>query len=198
VPLPSALFVGARPLDGIARVAPSRASKAEKSSAVPEIAIRLATAADAPFVLRINEDAAPGVSRLTPFELTALGVVATPFLVAEVADRVVGYLIAMTSDAVYEGDEFSWFRSSIGDGFLYIDQIAVAGGWRGRGIGSALYLYLERWAVASGLRLIACEINLSPPNPGSIRFHQQRGFVELGTMETRDGRTVSLRGKAVE
>ena len=28
--------------------------------------------------------------------------------------------------------------------------------------------------------LLCCEVNLEPPNPGSLRFHQRIGFTEVG------------------
>lgn len=45
---------------------------------------------------------------------------------------------------------------------------------------------------------VTCEVNIRPPNPESLAFHDRQGFVEVGTQETEDGRkTVSLRAKSL-
>jgi uncharacterized protein len=155
--------------------------------------LRYGGLADAAQVLRINAEGSPGVSRLTESELASLTAPPARYLVAEAAGQVIGYLIALPSDARFDGDEFRWFRWRYGHPFLYIDQVAVAAAWRGEGLGSRLYRHLEAWAARLGTPLIACELNLVPPNPGSARFHDRHGYHQVGTLETRDGRLVSLR-----
>jgi uncharacterized protein len=152
---------------------------------------------DAPQVLRINADGSPGVSRLTEAELASLTAPPARYLVAEAAGEVLGYLIALPSDARLDGDELRWLRSRYGHPFLYIDQIAVASSWRGKGFGSLMYRELEEWAARSGMPSIACEVKIVPPNPGSARFHDRHGYREVGKLETRDGRVVSLRCRSL-
>jgi predicted GNAT superfamily acetyltransferase len=43
--------------------------------------------------------------------------------------------------------------------------------------------------------LLTCEVNLNPPNHGSIRFHQRIGFSEVGQQESKPGLTVSMLAK---
>jgi uncharacterized protein len=38
-------------------------------------------------------------------------------------------------------------------------------------------------------------VNLEPPNPGSLRFHQSIGFVEVGRLGTADTKMVQLLAK---
>jgi predicted GNAT superfamily acetyltransferase len=47
--------------------------------------------------------------------------------------------------------------------------------------------------VASGLREVTCEVNLEPPNPRSLAFHDRLGFVQVGELVTKnDTITVAL------
>ncbi|MHB1091087.1 MAG: hypothetical protein ACYC06_04325 [Ilumatobacteraceae bacterium] len=43
--------------------------------------------------------------------------------------------------------------------------------------------------------LLTCEVNLQPPNPDSLRFHQRLGFGEVGQQESKPGLIVSLLAK---
>ncbi len=60
------------------------------------------------------------------------------------------------------------------------------------GVASALYADVAGAARERGISVLACEVNLKPENPISLRFHARQGFVEIGTLGTRDGRIVSL------
>jgi predicted GNAT superfamily acetyltransferase len=63
--------------------------------------------------------------------------------------------------------------------FAYVDRIAVASAARGRRIGETLYAAaIEEFA---GTRpVLLAEVNLEPPNPGSLRFHKRLEFREVG------------------
>ena len=46
---------------------------------------------------------------------------------------------------------------------------------------------------------MTCEVNLRPPNPGSMAFHRAMGFDEVGTQNTEGGsKTVSLLVKRLD
>ena len=156
--------------------------------------IRHAVASDLPAILRINAEGVPGVSALAPRDAAALLEAATLTRVAEEGDHVIAYVIVLASNSSYDGEEFQWFRSRPGS-FLYIDQVAVARQARGRGAASALYEDIEAAAGSRGFPAITLEVNLRPENPDSLRFHGRRGFVEVGRLETRDRRLVSLMEK---
>ncbi|MCO6413772.1 MAG: GNAT family N-acetyltransferase, partial [Thiogranum sp.] len=94
----------------------------------------------------------------------------------------------------YDGEEFLWFREHFRGDFLYIDQVAVGRRYRGRGLGRALYDDLEYHAHRNGIDTLVCEVNCEPFNVASQAFHRQRGFSEVGRMETR-GVSVSLLAK---
>jgi predicted GNAT superfamily acetyltransferase len=148
-------------------------------------------------ILEINAESAPGVSSLTSDALDPIFETASVGWVALVNERVAGYLVGFASNAAYEGEEFRWFRSRI-LGFLYVDQIAVRASHRSQGIGMALYQELGVFAERKQLSAVACEVNLDPPNPGSMAFHTRQGFVEIGRLGTSDGRHVALLHKPLQ
>jgi predicted GNAT superfamily acetyltransferase len=71
--------------------------------------------------------------------------------------------------------------------FVYVDRIAVAPAYKGRGIGRAFYSDIERFAD-SVAPILTCEVNLDPPNPESIAFHTKLGFAEVAQQDTEGGK----------
>ena len=69
---------------------------------------------------------------------------------------------------------------------------------RGHGLGRRLYDDLAQAAVRQGSLLMAAEMDLVPANPGSIAFHRQYGFVELGTRSLDSGKVVSMQVRGIE
>lgn len=46
--------------------------------------------------------------------------------------------------------------------------------------------------------VLACEVNLDPPNPRSLEFHRRFGFEQVGMQKTEGGKkTVSLMTKPI-
>jgi predicted GNAT superfamily acetyltransferase len=43
--------------------------------------------------------------------------------------------------------------------------------------------------------LLCCEVNLEPPNPGSLRFHHRIGFTEVGQHSPQQDYLVSMLSK---
>jgi uncharacterized protein len=158
---------------------------------MPEVTVRPAAADDLAAILAINAAGQPGVSPFAADEVAGLASGAIRCWVAEAVGRVAGYLIAYRQDETCEGHEFAWFQRAY-PSFLYVDQIAVAPDVQRAGAGSALYQAATTYAAAQGLDRLTCEVNLDPPNPGSLTFHRRLGFAEVGILRTHDGRTVSL------
>ena len=156
------------------------------------LVIRSAQPGDIPAIVTINAASQPGVSPLTG-EAVADALVSAPYVtVAVLEGEIAGYMIGYMAGDPYDGEEFAWFQAHL-PRFLYIDQIAVAPAIRGAGMGAQLYAHAIDHARANALQSLVCEVNLDPPNPGSLRFHARLGFDEVGTLAVSDGRTVSLR-----
>ncbi len=99
------------------------------------------------------------------------------------------FLLAFDQDAEYDSPNFQWFRSRY-PRFVYVDRVAVATSARGQGLASQLYWNLFEGAAVAGHSIIACEINLGPPNPTSDSFHEAHGFQEVGRTDLGPGKTV--------
>lgn len=99
------------------------------------------------------------------------------------APGMVGFIVAMDQDSQYESVNFKWFKARY-PRFLYVDRIAVVSSARGLGIGRSLYERVFQEARNLSCGLVTCEVNLHPPNPESIRFHEALGFVRLGEQDT--------------
>jgi uncharacterized protein len=103
-----------------------------------------------------------------------------------------GLLIAFDQDGAYDSPNFLWFKARF-DRFVYVDRIIVAPHARGRGLARVFYQGLFEAARTAGHVRVVCEINLDPPNPGSVAFHDAMGFVEVGQAVLENGKTVSYR-----
>jgi GMP synthase (glutamine-hydrolysing) len=145
-------------------------------------------------ILALNEAALPHVSVLSRDALARLHREAYGLFVARDGGAVAGFLLTLTETAEYESPNFLWFRDRY-DRFVYVDRIVVGEAWRGRGIGQMLYRELETRA-ATRCDLVTCEVNVRPPNDGSLRFHRAWGYREVGKQDTEGGtKRVSLQVK---
>jgi uncharacterized protein len=95
-------------------------------------------------------------------------------------------LIALDQDAGYVNPNFAWFKARY-EKFVYIDRVIVADASRGRGIAKALYQDLFSFAKDAGKDRVVCEVNIVPPNPGSVAFHGAMGFEAVGENMIHDG-----------
>ncbi len=139
-------------------------------------------------VLGLNEQAVPHVNSISAAELQALAEQAFYFSVAMNGDQVIGFLLTLATGAQYNSPNYQWFSRRYSN-FIYVDRIVVAPDCAGMGVGKQLYHDLED--ASSGVApMIACEVNLQPPNPNSLAFHQKQGFQEVGQQETESGQKV--------
>ena len=51
---------------------------------------------------------------------------------------------------------------------------------------------LTQWSADHSCPRIVCEVNVVPPNPGSLAFHKTLGFSKVGQLSVHDGREVVL------
>ena len=133
----------------------------------------------------INEASTPGVGALSASELARLIRLpgAACHVAADATGAPLGFLLLMPPEADYHSPNYRWFmerwRRGEGRRFAYVDRIAVGAEARGAGVGAALYaaVFAE---PPIGAEVVCCEVNTSPPNPGSLRFHSRLGFQTVG------------------
>ena len=143
--------------------------------------IRNLTHADVEAMWAINEDGLPGTGQVSPAELIALLDLASFAVGAFQDNSMLGFVICLPPRTTYGSLNYAWFNQRY-DAFLYVDRIAVATEHRNRGVGSALYSQVIAEANEQAVP-VAAEVNLVPPNPGSVRFHPRFNFVEVGTLD---------------
>lgn len=132
--------------------------------------------ADAVAVLAINEECVPEVGDMNEEKLALLQRNASFFVVVEVDDEVVGFLIGLDETATeYGSPNYAWFGERH-ESFAYVDRIALSSRARGRGFGPDLYSAFEAWAAKAGKPVLTAEVNTVPDNPRSHRFHELFGF----------------------
>lgn len=149
--------------------------------------IRDITEADIAALLALNNAEAAAVNALTPEGFAAL---LRNAFAARVTAGGEGFLIAFDHATPPQGPNHAWFiaREST---FAYVDRVVVAPAARGRGVARALYDDLAALARADRIGLLACEVNLDPPNPESLAFHERLGFAAAGEgTDPRNGKRV--------
>jgi uncharacterized protein len=145
-------------------------------------------------LLALNNAHAQELSWLEPERLQHL--VCESFYARRIGD-LDAFLIAFDQDARYDSPNFLWFRQRY-PRFVYIDRIVTAASARGRGYAQQLYFDLFEQAARASHERVACEINLSPPNPGSDAFHAALGFAEVGSAAIHGGaKTVRYLARAL-
>ena len=155
----------------------------------PRPLLRPLTGEDAPALVALNDAAHPAVPITTAEEMRGLLALAALALGLERDGALLGFVIAMHPGADYASENYRWFEAR-GTGHVYVDRIVVAESERGRGLGPVLYDAV--FAEARRLRHpeVTCEVNLDPPNPGSLAFHSRLGFAQVGTQATKGGSVV--------
>jgi uncharacterized protein len=152
--------------------------------------LREFTVDDIDLVVDINNAGYPAVPLTTAQEMRALWELSSYRMLA-VNDEgdPVGFALAMNPGADYGSENYAFFESRF-DNHLYIDRIVLADTARGGGMGTLIYDDLFAFASAQGRTAVTCEVNLEPPNPGSLRFHRRFGFQDVDTQSTKGGTVV--------
>ena len=161
--------------------------------------VRYIKIVDLPRVLEINNANTPGVSDLTMAELESdLKNSLHALAIDNERGEVCAFCITFDPGAPDAGDNHRWFAERY-KSFVYLDRIAIDSNHQNRGLGALLYQSVEQHMLKSAEHsLLCCEVNLEPPNPGSLRFHQRIGFTEVGqSMQEYANYRVSYLSKSV-
>ena len=98
-----------------------------------------------------------------------------PIFVAAEGDKVLGYCFCVHR-------EFAAGRCSTGRKELYIDDLCVDEGCRGRGVATALYAHVTDYARSRGCEFIT--LNVWQGNGGAMAFYEKSGLTPRSiTME---------------
>lgn len=158
--------------------------------------IRPVAAADHPALVTMNNAAVPAVNELTETDFAELVALCELAVVAEDDGQPAGFLLALAPGVSYDSENYRWFCANESD-FCYLDRIVVDQGRRSGGIGARLHEELAAHVAKRGFGAITLEVNLRPPNPGSMAFHQRLGFAEIHQQETGAGKLVSMMRRTV-
>ena len=152
--------------------------------------LRALTESDLEKVVEINNAGYPAVPLATIEEIRSLFELSSYRMAAlNNEGEVVGFALALDPGADYDSENYVFFEGRF-ENHLYIDRIVFADSARGLGLGTALYEDLFDFARTQGRSAVTCEVNLEPPNPGSLRFHRRFGFEDVDTQATKGGAVV--------
>ena len=143
---------------------------------------------DMNIVWAINQENVPAVGEEPLESLSEIGRSSELALGVLESDVLVGFCFVLPPGVSYDSPNYRYFEDRYDD-FAYLDRVAFRAAHQGRGLGSALYQEIESRLSRP---LLALEVNVVPPNEGSMRFHLRNGFVEVEQKETRPGKVVSL------
>ena len=160
--------------------------------------VRNILSTDVTRVLEINNANTPGVSELTLSELeTDIKNCLHALAINNEHGEVCAFCITFAPDAPNAGVNHQWFAERY-KSFVYLYRIAIDSNHQNRGLGALLYQTVEQRMLESAEHsLLCCEVNLEPPNPGSLRFHKRIGFTECGVQSTAPGYAVTYLQKCL-
>lgn len=158
--------------------------------------IRHATADDAEAIAALNEVFVSVTSPMDAERFLELFALSNFCLVAETADAVLGFVIAMKNGLPYENGNYQWFEARVPD-MIYVDRIVLSSDARGQGLGKKLYCYLAELALASNCVVMTAEIDIEPLNEHSVYFHEKLGFSELGQRTLDSRKRVSMQSASL-
>lgn len=158
--------------------------------------LRTLVIGDIPAITALNNAATPAVPVMTEAELTAL-LEASDFGFATVDEKeLLGFVMGFGPGSDYASVNYRYFEER-GVDHLYIDRIVVTEAARGMRVGQSLYNRVFTLAIAESRSEVTCEVNIEPPNPGSLAFHARLGFSEVGRQSTGYGTTVALLARPI-
>lgn len=150
------------------------------------LSIQAAVSADSTALLALNESCVPHVNSIGVAELAFFLEQAMACVKCVERGTLAGFMICLAPGCAYASPNYAWFDAHYTD-FAYVDRLMVAPAFRRRGVAGQLYDEITAQALELGLMRLCCEVNVEPPNPQSLQFHSQLGFVEVGRQRTEGG-----------
>jgi hypothetical protein len=151
--------------------------------------IRKAENKDLKKILELNEESVHFLSPLTMEKLEHLVSQSELLEVVEVDGEVEAFVLTVIEGKDYDSVNYLWFAAHY-ERFLYIDRVVVSVKMHGKGLGGMLYKSVFDYAKQKGIPFVTAEIDINPPNPGSLSFHEKYGFKEVGKQTVAGGKKV--------
>ncbi|MEO1103342.1 MAG: GNAT family N-acetyltransferase [Pseudomonadota bacterium] len=140
--------------------------------------------------LALNNAAVPAVNALEAAAFSGLCADGQLRIVDE--GNLLGLCLVLPSGLNYDSLNYRWFTDRY-DHFLYVDRVVVSPAAQGRGVGRLLYQDTLDLAREAGLPRVCSEVNVDPPNPGSMAFHVAMGFTPIHErINPSEGKTVAM------
>ena len=137
----------------------------------------------------INEQGLPGTGRVSEQEISDLLQFSSLSVGVFDGNELLGFVICLPPGTRYGSLNYQWFNDHY-NAFVYVDRITVSTLHRNRGVGTKLYETVVAYSKEKNIP-IAAEVNLNPPNPGSIRFHERFNFEQVGVLH-HDEKSVTM------
>ena len=150
--------------------------------------IRELKPSDLSSVYLINQANVPAVGQESEASFVSLYEQCELALVLEVDDKTQGFCMVLSPQSDYQSPNYLYFKARYTH-FIYLDRIALSSAIQGQGYGPLLYEEIEQRLKP---KLFTLEVNIKPPNEGSLRFHLREGFKVIAEEETRPGKLVAL------
>jgi predicted GNAT superfamily acetyltransferase len=149
------------------------------------IIIREVTAPDLEAVHSLNQSEVPHVGSVDLEKMRWYASHADYFRVVFLDERLAAFLVGFRPGSSYASPNYRWFFERYDD-FAYVDRVAVADFARRSGLASTLYDDFAA-SLPGSVPIMACEVNIKPPNESSITYHRRLGFAQVGSLSNADG-----------
>ena len=139
-----------------------------------------------PYILKMNQEALPAVSSVSIEDMKHFLNIVNYFRTLKVENKIAGFLIALSPGKDYSSLNYKWFEKTY-NSFMYVDRIVIDTNYHRNGLGTSFYNDLKTFSIGKSSR-ITCEVNIRPKNEGSMVFHENYGFEQVGTQTTEEGK----------
>jgi predicted GNAT superfamily acetyltransferase len=142
-------------------------------------------------VLEINRANTPEVGSLGSARLAFIYDESAIRLGVTVDERLIGFALVLAPGSSYDSVNYQWFKTDYSESW-YLDRVAISAAHRRQGLGARLYGHIVEALAATRVRSLGLEVNIDPPNPGSLAFHERLGFEVVGQQTTDYGAVVAM------